>query len=219
MSKVASLKVSLTAVAAAVLMAFFALSAGAGTAWADGNGIDVSTIKATSTQKLVYFPSNSAANEWMLYGEAGTATFKSVTSSNKGVVSSKAQGTYVTLKLKKAGKSTVKFKYNGKSYKIKFVVAKYTNPVSVFQVGTVNYAKKFKKVPYCFPNKALAGKKLKVKASSAWKFVRFEYYDSNTGDFKKSKTLKKVPAGGGLYVVMKHKATGAIQYLSIWGQS
>lgn len=222
MSKVVSLKMTFVAAVAAAMVALLAVSAGVGTAWADGQGINVSELKTTSTQKMVYYPSNEDGNAWTLYGNAAGKKFQSVKSSDKTTVSAnyfQGKKEYVQVTLKKAGKANLTFKYNGKNYKINFVIVKYTNPVKTFKVGSVNYASKFKKVPYCFAGKALAGKNLTVKASSAWKFVRFEYENTKTWKIKKVKSLKKFPDVGYVTVVLKHKKTGALQSISLMGDA
>ena len=66
-----------------------------------------------------------------------------VRSSNDRVVKPEGDG-YPVLNLKKAGTATVTFKTGGKSYKMKFKVLAYKNPVKLFSVGGKKIAGKFK---------------------------------------------------------------------------
>ena len=221
MSKVASLRMSFVAAVAAAMVALLALSAGVGTAWADGDIINVSQVKATSTQKAFYYPKNADGNGWWLVGNAKGKKFIDFKSSNKSVIAVtyyKGDKTSVQITFKKAGKANVTFKYNGKKYKMNFVIVKYTNPVKTFKVGSVNYASKFKNMPYCFLDKALAGKSVTVKASAGWKFMYFPRYTS-TDKVEKLKTLKKFPDDGYVSVVFKHKKSGALQTISLCGEA
>ena len=207
------LRMPLMALMGMVLAVVFALTAGAGTAMADGQEISMDNLKAKSTQKLFYFPgsANEYVNDWWVVGSKKVTNVKS---SNKKVVAVKTFSSKKNFQmtLKKAGKANVTFKYKGKKYTMKVVVAKYTNPFTKFTIGSKNYAKKFKSQSYFSTEKSISGK-MAVKASSAWKFLGFYGY-GNTGLEKlKTKTFPK--ENGFAMAKMKHKKTGAILYCSV----
>lgn len=78
---------------------------------------------------------------------------------------------------KKAGKTTVSFKYQGKTYKTKITVKKYINPVKSITIGNKIISGSSKKSIYRLKSSDFANKKVKINISSkkGWKVNGIEY--------------------------------------------
>ena len=206
---------SLVAVAMAL---FLTMTFGVGSALADGSEIDVDKIKTKSTQKMLYFPGKDAAGANVYYVFSGSdKAITKVKSSNKKVVAVTQSGEFKAMfqmQFKKAGKAKVTFKYKGKSYTMNVVVAKYTNPVKTYKIGSKNYASKFKKSPFYFAGGKVLKGKVTVKAATGWKFKHFEYYKN--GKLKTAKSYKLSGNEGQVTAVLQHKKSGALVYVSVF---
>lgn len=135
---------------------------------------------------------NTKKNEVYLYSvPSGTVTNLK---SSKTAVAAAVKKTYngaafIYLKLKKAGKTTVSFKYKSKTYKITVTVQKYKNPVSSIKIGNTKLASsKFKTLStQTLKYSSYANKKQKITISLAkgWKLQSYETVNINedTGEF------------------------------------
>lgn len=117
-----------------------------------------------------------------------------VKSSNNKVVKALDTG-YPVVDLMKAGKATVTFKTGGKTYKMKFKVLAYKNPLKTFKVEDESLAGKFKK--YSLSSLTYTGDtaKIKVSPNKGWKLKSIKYkaykYDTENDSVKSySKTVK-----------------------------
>ncbi|MDO4400692.1 MAG: hypothetical protein Q4D27_07080 [Coriobacteriia bacterium] len=219
MNQAAVKRMPVLGVVAVAMALLLAMTFGAGSAFADGNEINVDNIKAKSTQKMLYFPGKDAAASNVYYVFSGSdKAITKVKSSNKKVVAVSQSGEFKAMfqmQLKKAGKAKVTFKYKGKSYTMNVVVAKYTNPVKTYKIGSTNYASKFKKTPFYFAGGKVLKGKVTVKAATGWKFKHFEFYKN--GKLKTAKTRKLTGSEGQVTAVMQHKKSGALAYVSVFG--
>lgn len=103
---------------------------------------------------------------------SAVATLKQTASANPNF-----SGKLIYIVAKKAGTTTVSFKYNGKTYKTKVTVTKYINPVSSVTIGSTAYkASAFKSRSTLNLSYAkYANKKLKttVKLAKGWKLQEY----------------------------------------------
>jgi len=132
---------------------------------------------------------------------------------------SKTENTYsgttstsIYLTAKKAGTATVSFKYNGKTYKTKVTVKKYTNPVSSITIGStkLSSSKFSSKSAVTLSYSKYAGKKVKVKATlkSGWKVSEegwSGYIEYLQNGWMKSEMLKNgksltISGGSGFFI-------------------
>ena len=136
-------------------------------------------------------------SEWYMVNlgtRAKNATSITAKSSNEKVVQVNAQNNYVQLGTQKKGKATVTITVTKggtvKNYKMAVTVVKYTNPVKTFKVGSVNYAKDFKKLLQRH-NTLIPTKKatVTVKANSGWK-IKNIVFSCVMGNQSQSATIK-----------------------------
>lgn len=117
-----------------------------------------------------------------------------VKSSNNKVVKALDTG-YPVLDLMKAGKATVTFKTGGKTYKMKFKVLAYKNPLKTFKVEGESLAGKFKKYSRSSLTYTDDTAKIQVAPNKGWKLKSIKYkaykFDPETESLKSySKTIK-----------------------------
>lgn len=117
-----------------------------------------------------------------------------VKSSNNRVIKPEGDG-YPVLNLKRAGTATVTFKTGGKSYKMKFKVLAYKNPVKLFSVGGKKIAGKFKSSSTAWLKYTGSKPTIKVTPNKGWKLKSIKYeaykYDEATDTYTRYvKTVK-----------------------------
>lgn len=127
------------------------------------------------TQHVFYYPKDRDCNVVEVGYSQDTDKACKVKSSNPKVASAKAihKGTMLRIMFKKAGTAKVSYVYKGKKHTVKYVVAKYVNPVKSFKVGGKEFkgqfqAGEFGSAPYT------ASGKLSVKAAKGWKLLKME---------------------------------------------
>lgn len=187
-------------VAAGVLAVIAALalsmSLGAGKAYAGGGEVSVAKFKGTT-----HYEVGSYESVWY---KGAKGKVKNVKSSNKKVATAKVQGDYLVVKLKKAGKATISFKYKGKTRKAKIVMHKRENPVASFMVGSQECASWFDDDRMM---NAEATGKVKIVPAKGWKITSMETYNGNTGKAKKVKNGKfSMKQNMSLYVTYYNKS-------------
>lgn len=87
---------------------------------------------------------------------------------------------YVNFSYKKAGKATLSFKVDGKTYKVKVTINKYTNPAKSIKINGTEVASKFDKkgsVEVKKIKKNVKNAKITAKAKSGWKITSINIYD------------------------------------------
>ena len=97
-----------------------------------------------------------------------------IKSSNKKVVKTMDTG-YPIVDLKKAGKATVTFKTGGKTYKMKFKVLAYKNPLKAFKVDSNSVAGSFNNYSSSSLNYTDETAAIQVKPNKGWKLKSIKY--------------------------------------------
>ena len=214
MSTVAAIRKAFMTAMVAALVALFMLTACAGVAW----GYQVEDMKTTTTMKTFYYPNYADGNTFDVWANDGKQ-FVKPKSNNKDVAVVKfstSDKDELMVRFKKPGKATVTFKFEEKKYTIKCIVAKYTNPLKTFKIGSTNLTKRFQNKSTSLMKKGIPSGKVTVVPSAAWKIVRFEYHDESKGKVVKPKTIKKLSSDHQwLNVVVKHKKSGACLTLKL----
>lgn len=161
-------------------------------------------------------------------------SLKSSKKSVATVTQSKAAGSgrFIYVNLKKAGTTTISFKYKSKTYKTKITVKKYVNPVSSVKIGSTTLSSStFKNsseasLKYSkFANKKV---KVSVKLKPGWKLVRSmmqdgwvvstgPYFDYALSGWLKSAQVRnnskiKITGGKGAYIFFGAVNTKTNQY-------
>ena len=119
--------------------------------------------------------------------------------------------------MKGVGTATVTLKYKGKTYKIKYDVKKYVNPVKTLKIGKSNYASEFKKTNYSVDNAGKLKGKLNVVPAKNWTLKSAELGYYTKGLNYKTKTVKNGAKINGVYLTLtlKNKKTKAVEKLFI----
>ena len=105
----------------------------------------------------------------------------------------------IFLTCKKFGKATLKFteyEFGDAIYDVTANIryVKYSNPIKKFKVGSKDYAKKFKKQPYCsIKSNSLKGK-LSVKPAKGWKLVQIRMVNDDI-ELRDGSPMKKLKNG------------------------
>lgn len=104
--------------------------------------------------------------------------------SNPDVIEVLNKGSYgLTVNVKKAGTSTISFKYAGKKLSTTIVAYKWKNPCKSFKIGNKNFTSKFNKSRIYNWNKQKTQWKAKIslQANKGWKLKKIQYkYDGRT---------------------------------------
>ena len=185
---------------------------------------EVYVDSAKGTQRVVYNPYDKAggANREYIFSktsdlslEEGLADLKS---SNEKVITAEsvyyATGSEIVLTLKKSGKSTITYTYDGVKHVVDYIVKKYANPVSKFKVGTKNYASTFKKKSTYTASAGLLQGKLNVKAAKNWKLKKVDIAKPGSNRFTKSKNGANVKAEN-VRLTLKNTKTKIVQQISL----
>lgn len=122
----------------------------------------------------------------------------------------------VTIILKKAGKATVTYKYNGKVYKHTYVVKKYSNPALTIRIGTKNYAPMLKtKNGVDLSKQRTLGMKVYLQPKSGWKLKGGAVFEERDGKTNEHHIAMSEPFKVHLYdmyldIIWQHKKTGML---------
>lgn len=200
---------SVAAIAAiAVVAGLLVLAACPGNAWASPR-FDT----AKSPQVGVCFPGydeSADANQIELRAPKGendlSNNLTKCKSSNEDVLSvAYIFSNSIKFTMKKPGTATVTLKYLGKTYKIKYVIKKYANPVKTLKIGKTNYASEFKKSNYSLDGGGKLKGKLSVVCANNWvlKSAQLGYYAKGLN--YKTKTVKPGEKIDGVYLTLKFK--------------
>ena len=201
--------------AVAALALVVAMSFGVGRAYAGGGGFAIGEIQ-TKTIGLSY---DKKSEWWSTYSFYAKKDVTNAKSSKPKVAKVKANGTWLTIVAKKAGKTKITYKVGGKTHKVNVVVKKYKNPFKSFLVGKDNCVKGFKK--QCTSSTTsvkgynIVGK-VKIKPAKNWKLKKINAYTEN--GMKKIKNGAKLPAGTStIQVFMVNKKTKVWQRAYVYG--
>lgn len=118
---------------------------------------------------------------------------------------------YLMYTPKKAGKTTVSFKYAGKKLSTTIYVEEWENPCKKFLVGTKDYKKTFDKSgQYNQSAKKNEKKKIKVEAAKGWKLLGIYRLDNHGRKKVKNNSkilLSTAETGTGVGVIFQNKKT------------
>ena len=196
-------KIIATAFLACIVIATISLSFGATEAWAGGqpySGQPNLDKLSTSSTVVTSMKSNNDTYRSISSSKSPSKKISNAKSSNEAVAtvevnSFKNSGkNYYSLaiNLKAAGSTNISFKWGSKSYKIKYTVKKYANPLKKFKIGSKNYASGFAPAKQQYQTgvviaktKSLTGK-LQVKLAKGWKLKKAWYWSNNKPHFVKN---------------------------------
>lgn len=217
---------AIVAVATCLAALALALSLGVGKAWAGGNPMLENLGKKTFTLSYKGKAHDLGYRDFYS-GKVAGKKITDVKSSNKKVATAKVleqsydgnTNYYLRVTMKKAGTTKISFKHNGKKYATKFVVKKYSNPISSLKVGSTEYASYcdpgklgtscYYASPTNVPVKAFAGK-VSVKPKSGWKVTSILTYPKDVGykEIKNGGTTKSTEMLG---VLLENNKTGQFE--------
>jgi len=204
--------VALRLAAVAIMGAVVALALAASPAQALTQ-TEAGTFKS-GTHYVALDPAIPDSNVYVVYDSDSKNKITSVKNSNTKITEVKKYPYSITIHLKKAGTTTIKYKYKGKTYTHTFIAKKYVNPAKTLKIGSKNYAGKFKAMNYYDLKKAQPGKKVVLKAKSGWKLkeVIINTYKNKQYIEKHKKasgfTLTKYDES--MAVLWQHKKTGMV---------
>lgn len=181
---------------------------------------DAGAWKSGTHRVVVENPPKSSMGEGInticVYDPAYSDKLSGVKTSDKTIVRILHKDTNTAVfELRKPGKATITYKFNGKTYTHKLVVRKYANPVKTFKIGTKNYATKFKKYSSAQITAKLAGKKVKVTPAAGWK-LKYILVANDKGEkhVKNGYTFKK--GDEMVDAILKNTKTGVEQAVLIY---
>lgn len=178
---------------------------------AHAKGLTLENAKGTAH----IYPSDYSYNMyWLQSSNPDTYVMPTkVKVSNKKVCTAEKGEGAIFLYFNKQGKTTLSYKWKGKSHKVTIVFHAWKNPVKSFKVGGKQYAGKFKKQDSVHIGKKTISGKVSIKAAKGWKFKSIEIYrwgkdGLQSAKMKNNKTLAKSKKMECIYVTFVNKKTG-----------
>ena len=148
---------------------------------AEGQSVNKKHVKSSNTKVAAIYYVSKGQNSW------GSESFYDETSSDVNE-ENENYSSGIGLKLKKAGKTTVSFKVDNKTYKSVINVKAYSNPFKSIKISGV---KNGKNIASLFNKKSNGGEatlskttknaSINVSMKSGWKLTSISLYESNTG--------------------------------------
>lgn len=150
------------------------------------------------------------------YAKSGKVS--KVTSSNTKVIdaSVRKNGKILVLEAKRWGKSTITYKYKGKTYKVVVKVRYWKNPVKKLMVGNKNKTSWFNSHSYLeFLFDDAKGKKLSIQPASGWKILSIKQRLYHALKDVSVKNNSKITEEGTFYIVLQNTKTGGRERVEV----